>query len=181
MGSEPAHFLFHRPLPYVDPHGDRGPLNRALVAAGGSALTRRLSTTRLWRETVWKIEPSLQRLSGGRFTTAIGLPTALLETRGAKTGEWRRSGVIYFHDGDRVTIAASQAGYPRNPGWYYNLVANPEVRLGGESFRAHVIVDEVERTRLWILADSVFPAFAPYRQSAARSGREIPIIQLIAL
>jgi deazaflavin-dependent oxidoreductase (nitroreductase family) len=143
-------------------------------------LTRKLSTTRLWRKTVWKIEPSLQRVSGGRLTTAVGLPTALLETCGARTSQWRRNGVIYFHDGDRVTIVASQAGYPRNPAWYYNLVANPDVRLGGHRFRAHVIVDEEERARLWELADDVFPAFVSYRQSAIRYGRQIPIIQLLA-
>lgn len=180
MASEPVRFLFHRPLPYINPQAQRGLLNRALVTAGSSALTRRLSTTRLWRQTVWKIEPTLQRLSGGRLTTAVGLPTALLETRGARTGQWRRNGVIYFHDGDRVTIVASQAGYPGNPAWYYNLVANPDVRLGGEHFRARVVVDVAERARLWKLADGVFPAFEPYRQSAACQGRDIPIIQLTA-
>ncbi|HEY3843122.1 MAG TPA: nitroreductase/quinone reductase family protein [Acidimicrobiales bacterium] len=180
MAPEPVRFLFHRPLPYVDPQTVRGPLKRALVAAGSSPLTRRLSTTRLWRKTVWKIEPTLQRLSGGRLTTAVGLPTALLETRGARTGQWRRNGVIYFHDGDQVTIVASQAGYPRNPAWYYNLIANPDVRLGGQTFRARVVVAEAERARLWRLADDVFPAFVSYRQSAGRYGRQIPIIQLAA-
>ena len=38
------------------------------------------------------------------------LPTALLETRGARTGRLRRNGVIYFHDGKRVTIIASKLG-----------------------------------------------------------------------
>jgi deazaflavin-dependent oxidoreductase (nitroreductase family) len=170
LASEPVRFLFHRPLPYVDPHTHRGPVSRALVAAGSSALTRRLSTTPVWRRTVWKLEPYLQRWSGGRLTTAVGLPTALLETRGARTGLWRRTGVIYFHDGGRVTIVASQAGCPRNPAWYHNLVANPGVCLGGERFRARVVVDRDERRRLWELADGVFPAFASYRQSASRTG-----------
>jgi deazaflavin-dependent oxidoreductase (nitroreductase family) len=178
MAAEPARFLFRRPLPYVDPRAGRGPVARALVAAGSSAMTRRLSTTWLWRQTVWKIEPYLQSWSGGRLTTATGLPVALLETRGARTGQWRRHGVIYFHDGDRVTIAASQAGYPGHPAWYYNLLAHPDVRLGGERFRAHVITDPAERDRLWELADAVFPAFAAYRASAGHHGREIPVIQL---
>jgi deazaflavin-dependent oxidoreductase (nitroreductase family) len=176
--SEPARFLFRRPLPYVDPRARAGVVRRALVAAGSGALTRWLSTTRIWRMTVWRAEPHLQRLSGGRLSTAAGLPTALLETRGARTGQWRRTGVIYFHDGDRVTIIASQAGYPGNPGWYYNLRANPDVLLGGERFRARVVTDEAERRRLWALADQVFPAFAEYRRSAAQHGREIPVIQL---
>jgi len=113
------------------------------------------------------------------LTTAIGLPTALLETRGARTGRIRRTGVIYFNDGDGVTIIASQAGYPGNPGWYYNARANPDVVLGGQPFRARVVDDEAERARLWELADRVFPAFAHYRVDAARHGRTIPILQLV--
>jgi deazaflavin-dependent oxidoreductase (nitroreductase family) len=180
MASKPTGFLFRRPLPHVDPDARRSAFHRAVVAAGSSTLSRRLSTTWAWRQTVWKIEPHLQRLSGGRLTTAIGLPTALLETKGARTGEWRRHGVIYFHDGSRVTIVASQAGYPGNPSWYYNLVANPQVFLGGEPFRAQIAVDAAERDRLWALADGIFPAFASYRHSAAGYGREVPIIQLHA-
>jgi deazaflavin-dependent oxidoreductase (nitroreductase family) len=179
-GSLPARFLFRRPLPYVDPHARQGVVRRGLAAAGSGALPRWLSTTRIWRLTVWRAEPHLQRLSGGRLTTAAGLPTALLETRGARTGQWRKNGVIYFHDGDQVTIIASQAGYPGNPGWYYNLLAHPDVMLGGERFRARVVTDAAERRRLWDLADRVFPAFAEYRRSAAGHGREIPVIQLTA-
>jgi deazaflavin-dependent oxidoreductase (nitroreductase family) len=145
--SQPARILWCRPLPVVDPHAHLGPTRRALVAAAGSALARRLSTARLYRQVVWKSEPYLQRVSGGRLTNALGLPTALLQTQGAHTGQWRQAGVIYFHDADRVTIVASQAGRPRNPAWYYNLVANPEVRLGGERFRAHVVVDDDELAR----------------------------------
>src|ERR1700735_4460657 len=59
MASAPARFLFRRPLPYVDPGARRGPVTGALVDAGSSAMSRRLSTTRLWRQTVWKIEPYL--------------------------------------------------------------------------------------------------------------------------
>jgi len=118
------------------------------------------------------------RLTGGRLGTGLLLPTALLQTRGARTGMVRRNAVIYFHDGDRVTIIASQAGRPENPSWFYNARANPEVLLGGQPFRAQIVEDETERARLWELADGVFPAFAGYRDSAGRAGRSIPILQL---
>lgn len=167
-----------RPLPYVDPHAPRGRLRRWLVRVAGSPLLRWMATTAVWRATVWKLEPVLQRLSGGRLTTAAGLPAALLETRGARTGRLRRTGVIYFHDGEQVIIMASQAGYPTHPAWYHNARANPDVRLGGHPFRAEVVEDGAARERLWALADRVFPAFASYRTSAARHGRRIPILRL---
>ena len=107
------------------------------------------------------------------------LPTALLETRGARTGKVRRNGVIYFHDGERVTIIASKLGLPRHPAWFHNLRANPDVRLGGQPFRAEVVDDEAERARLRELADRVFPPYAAYRERPERAGRAIPLVRLV--
>jgi deazaflavin-dependent oxidoreductase (nitroreductase family) len=129
---------------------------------------------------MWKLERLLLRISGGRLTAAPGLPTALLETRGARTGRVRRTAVIYFHDGDDVIIVASQAGYPSNPAWYYNARANPDVRLGEQSFRATEITDDADRVRVWRLADQVFPGFASYRKEAVQLGRTIPLLRLSA-
>ena len=103
---------------------------------------------------------------------------ALLETRGARTGQPRRNATLYFHDGDRVTIVASKRGMPENPSWYHNLRTHPDVVFGGIPFRAEVVEDEAERQRLWQLADRVFPAYAGYRADAAKVGRTIPIVQL---
>jgi deazaflavin-dependent oxidoreductase (nitroreductase family) len=130
------------------------------------------------RTFLWKVDPWMERVSGGRVGLAVGLPTALLETRGARSGDARSNVVIYFHDGDRVTIVASKFGYAENPSWFYNAVANPDVRFGGEPYRAVVVDDPAEQARLWALADRVFPAFATYRERAARTGRSIPILQL---
>lgn len=106
------------------------------------------------------------------------IPTALLETRGARSGKLRRNVVIYFHDGDRVTIVASKLGLPNHPAWFHNLSANPHVTLGGIPMRATVIEDEAERERLWRLADRVFTPYAAYRKEAALANRVIPIVQL---
>jgi deazaflavin-dependent oxidoreductase (nitroreductase family) len=108
----------------------------------------------------------------------LTLPTALLETRGARTGRPRRNAVIYFHDGERVTIVASKLGLPQHPAWFHNLRVHPEVKLGGLPFRAEIIDDESARARLWQLADRVFPPYSAYRERAARAGRTIPIVQL---
>lgn len=118
------------------------------------------------------------RLSRGRLGLGLTMPTALLETTGARSGTRRRNAVIYFNDGEKVTIVASKMGLPENPAWFHNLVADPEVRFGGVAMRATVVVDEDERRRLWALGDNVFAPYAAYRREAARSGREIPIVQL---
>src|SRR3954452_11404852 len=133
----------------------------------------------LSRKVGWKLDPHLLRLTRGRLGTGLLLPTALLETRGRRTGRVRRNGVIYFHDGDRVTIIASKRGLPDHPAWFHNARADPDVVFGGEPFRAQIVDDEDERARLWTLADRVLPAYASYRERAAGVGRTIPILQLL--
>jgi len=163
-------------LAYVDPTRARSWFVRAYAA---------LATTRpakfLSRHVLWKLDPILLRLTGGRVSAAFPIRTALLETRGAKTGATRRNAVIYFHDGDTVTIVASLAGAPRHPGWYHNLRATPDVTLNGTPMRACVVNDESERRRLWELADRVFPPYAKYRRQAGQSGRTIPLVQLTSV
>jgi deazaflavin-dependent oxidoreductase (nitroreductase family) len=161
-------------LPYVDPRAHRGLLYRAFARLVGTRLAMWLSP-----RLVWKLDPYLMRLTGGRGGSGLMLPTALLETRGARTGRVRRNGVIYFHDGELVTIIASKLGLPEHPSWFHNARANPDVLLGGQPFRAEVVDDEALRTQLWELADRVFPPYAAYRARAARVGRTIPILQLV--
>lgn len=170
----------NRPLHYVDPRTPRGPIYRGYVRLASSRFATWLSKKAIWSAIVWKIDPVLLRVTRGRLGTGLLLPTALLQTRGARTGRVRRNAVIYFHDGELVTIVASQAGRPGNPSWFYNARANPDVLLGGQPFRAQIVEDETSRARLWELADRVFPAFASYRDSAALAGRTIPILQLVA-
>ena len=169
-----------RSLPRVDPLAPRGRVYRAFAALASSRPATWLSRQAIWSAVVWRIDPVMLTLTGGRLCTSGVLPTALLQTRGARTGAARRNAVIYFHDGELVTIIASKAGRPGNPAWFYNARANPEVMLGGAPYTAQPVTDEAARERLWALADRLFPAFAVYRERAAMSGREIPILQLRA-
>lgn len=160
-------------LKYVDPNRSRGFVSRAIAAFSATRAGRFLS-----RHLLWKLDPYLLRAARGRFGLGFPLPTALLETRGAKSGALRRNGVIYFHDADRVTIVASKAGAAHHPAWFHNLRANPDVTFGGIPMRATVVEDEAERRRLWALADRVFAPYATYRRATAKVNRTIPIVQL---
>jgi deazaflavin-dependent oxidoreductase (nitroreductase family) len=162
-----------RPLKHVDPDRPPSRFSRGFASFSNTGVGRFLSP-----RIVWKVDPFLLRISGGRLGFGLTMPTALLETRGAKTGELRRNGVLYFHDGDRATIVASKQGLPGNPAWFHNLRANPHVTFGGTPMRATVVTDEDERRRLWAMADRVFAPYADYRREAANAGREIPIVQL---
>jgi deazaflavin-dependent oxidoreductase (nitroreductase family) len=160
-------------LKYVDPTRRRGLLSRMYAALANTAFGRFLSVNVLW-----KVDPHLMQLTRGRVGMGLFLPTALLETRGARSGVVRRNAVIYFHDGERVTIVASKLGLPQHPAWFHNLQADPDVTFGGVPMRATVVTDEAERRRLWALADRVFAPYAAYRREAAKANRTIPIVQL---
>lgn len=162
-------------LKYVDPHRPRSWFSRTYAALSTSRLGRFISA-----KLVWKLDPYLLRATRGRLGLGLVLPTALLETRGAKSGAVRRNAVIYFHDEDRVTIIASRAGDERHPAWFHNLRSHPDVTFGGIPMRAAVVGDETERERLWSLADRVFAPYATYRRDAAKANRAIPIVQLTA-
>lgn len=161
-------------LKHVDPSKSPSRFSRAYAAFSNTRLGRFLSI-----HLVWKLDPHLLRATGERLGFDLVIPTALLETRGARSGLVRRNAVIYFHDGERVTIVASKLGLPSHPAWFHNLRANPDVTFGGVPMRATVVEDEAERRRLWVLADRVFAPYAAYRREAAEANRQIPIVQLV--
>jgi deazaflavin-dependent oxidoreductase (nitroreductase family) len=162
-----------RPLRVVDPPASPGAFRRAYAAFATTRPARAIS-----RAIGWKLDPILLRLTRGRVSTTLVFPTEVLETRGARTGHRRRNAVIYFNDGDRVIITASNAGAPRGPSWYHNLRAHPEVTFAGAPMSASEVDDPQEKRRLEDLGDRTFPAFATYRAQAATAGRAVPIIQL---
>jgi deazaflavin-dependent oxidoreductase (nitroreductase family) len=77
---------------------------------------------------------------GGNFA---GAPLLLLHTSGARSGQPRINPVMYLADGDRYLVFASKAGSDRNPGWYWNLRANPDatIEAGDETIAVHATED----------------------------------------
>src|SRR5690349_10585249 len=105
-------------LRYVNPTAPPSGFVRWYAALATTRLARFIS-----RHVSWKLDPLLLQATGGRLATTLVFPTAVLETKGAKSGKRRRTAIIYFHDGDEIIVVASNAGSPRHPGWYYNLRA----------------------------------------------------------
>ena len=162
-------------LKYVDPNRPRSLFSRGYASLANTRLGRFMSV-----HILWKLDPLLMRATRSRLGSGLSLiPTALLETRGAKSGARRRNAVIYFHDGNRVTIVASKLGFAKHPAWFHNLRAHPDVTFGGIPMRATVVGDEAELDRLWMLADRVFAPYETYRREAAKVNRTIPIVQLM--
>jgi deazaflavin-dependent oxidoreductase (nitroreductase family) len=121
------------------------------------------------------------KATGGRIGhSGPGFPKMLLlDHVGAKSGTRRTSPLLYFSDGEDVVIVASKGGFPKNPAWYYNLLANPEttvqIKTERRPVRARVATAE-ERERLWPVALKQYRGYADYQ--ARSKGREIPLVIL---
>ena len=105
-----------------------------------------------------------------------GLRMILVTHRGRKTGAIRKTPLNRVVDGDKYVLVGSKEGEPKNPLWYHNLKADPniEIRDGTEvhSMQAREVVDPIDKQRLWNLALEVFPRYQDYQD---KTEREIPI------
>jgi F420H(2)-dependent quinone reductase len=123
----------------------------------------------------------LYRRTGGRLGHTIpGVPgkMLLLDHVGAKSGVKRTSPLLYVKDGPDVVIVASKGGFPKNPAWFHNLMANPDttVQIGSERRPVHArVATPEERERLWDMAVAAYHGYEDYR---ARTDREIPLVVL---
>jgi deazaflavin-dependent oxidoreductase (nitroreductase family) len=116
------------------------------------------------------------RAAGGAVMN--GRPLILLTTTGAKTGQPRTTPMMYVRDGDRLFVIASNAGAPKHPDWYHNLVADPHVtaEVGHETFEATAVVLEgAEREQVWNQIIAQYPFFADHQ---AKVTRQIPVVAL---
>jgi deazaflavin-dependent oxidoreductase (nitroreductase family) len=107
-----------------------------------------------------------------------GTNVLVLTTRGRKTGNLRRSALIYGRHGDSYVVVASKAGHPHHPAWYRNLVADPRVELqvGPEVLPATARpADGAERQELWAQMARIWPDYDNYQK---RTDRQIPVVVL---
>ena len=105
----------------------------------------------------------------------------LLTVRGARSGRERKVPLLYFTDGDDVILVASSYGRAKFPAWYYNLKANPDVRLEAMGRSGSYVAREVEgrgsRSAVRRLAKLVYSGYSSYEQRTAGI-RRIPVMRL---
>lgn len=132
---------------------------------------------------VLKVHDAVYKASGGRIGHKVlgGIPSLLLHTTGAKSGEPRTTSLTYAQDGDRWLIVASMGGAPKAPAWLHNLRAHPdaEINLGPE--RIPVTATEIRQgdpdfDRVWKLVnDNNAGRYDAYQR---KTTRPIPVVAL---
>ena len=109
----------------------------------------------------------------------ITVPSLLLTTTGRKSGE-KFIFPLFYGDTDKGSyiVVASKGGAPQHPGWYRNLLANPEVevQVGTAKMTARArTATGAERAKLWQEALKFWPPYADYQK---KTEREIPVVVL---
>ena len=106
------------------------------------------------------------------------LPTLLLTTIGAKSGQESIMPLLYGKVEGGYAIIASKGGDPKHPGWFHNLNKQSEckVQVATDVFKARSrIATGAERKAIWDQMAAMYPPFTAYQ---TKTDREIPVVVL---
>ncbi|WP_019816231.1 nitroreductase family deazaflavin-dependent oxidoreductase [Saccharomonospora saliphila] len=107
-----------------------------------------------------------------------GAPVLILTTTGRKTGQPRKSALIFQEVDGAYVVVASKGGADDHPAWYLNLRDNPEVavQVKADRFpaRARTARDD-EKAALWPRMTKVWPSYDDYQR---KTERDIPVVVL---
>jgi deazaflavin-dependent oxidoreductase (nitroreductase family) len=105
-------------------------------------------------------------------------PVVLVTTTGARSGTRRYVPVMRVEKEGRYAMIASNGGAAAHPAWYFNVKANPVVRLQDRDKVVTLTareLDSAEREAWWDLAVEAYPPYAEYQTSTSR---RIPLFVL---
>jgi len=109
-----------------------------------------------------------------------GIDLLIMTSTGRRSGKQHAVPLAYFVIDGRLLVVASMGGADINPPWYFNVIANPNVRveLNGVAFDAVATPTKgADRDQLYAGVCSRLPVFKDYQE---RTTRVIPVIELVA-
>lgn len=115
---------------------------------------------------------------GAEGNLMLGRPIIVLTMRGAKTGKTRKVPLMRVeHDGCYAAVA-SKGGAPKNPVWYYNLLAHPDLQVQDGAARLALRARELDGAERELWWDRAVEAYPPYADYAQKTDRRIPVFVL---
>jgi len=107
-----------------------------------------------------------------------GAHCLILHTTGHKSGQTRKTPLIYGRDGDEYVVVASKGGAPEHPHWYENLLAHPEatIQVGDKVLPVVARTGTAEdKARVWPSMTAQWPDYDEYQK---QTDRIIPVVLL---
>ena len=137
--------------------------------------------TNFFAPRIHHLDNAVLKLTRGKFTAVeiLGWNVIQLITVGAKSQQPRTVPLVGVFDGEKIALIASSFGRWHNPGWYYNLRANPEceVLFKGKSFKYTARQAEgKEIDKYFQMAVYQYAGYQKYKERAAH--RNIPVMIL---
>ena len=122
------------------------------------------------------IERLLSRLTGGQVQlSALLVPSLVLHTIGAKSGEPRDAPLMYTPDGQgRAIVAGTNFAGGRHPAWTANLLAHPDaaITVRGRRMPVHAeVVPDGDRDATWARIEAQWPGYRGYERDSGRTVR----------
>ena len=126
------------------------------------------------------VHRSLLKVSGGRIGRTLGnMPVYKVTTIGRTSGQPRTVMLTApIRDGDSYVFVASKGGDDRDPDWYRNMVANPEITIepadGSDpvSLVARTVSAE-EKAEMWPEIVAAYKGYGGYQR---KTERDIPVV-----
>lgn len=155
-----------------------GSMNRVVdaVRAAIAPLTRTRLFRRLGPALLPPAERFLARLSRGRIQlSGLLVPSLVLHTTGARSGEPRDAPLMYTPDGrGRAIVAGTNFAGQRHPAWTTNLLAHPDAEITVRGRRMPVratLIPPEERDETWARIERQWPGYRNYERSSGRTVR----------
>ena len=142
-----------------------------------------ISRTRLFRSMGPKVMPGLERatrlITRGRSPLSGAIvPSLVLHTIGAQSGEPRRTELMYCPDGEDMLVTGSNFAGAKHPAWTANLAVHPEAFVEVRGQRIDVVaarVPDAEREATLVKLERNWPGYRGYERTA---GRDLRIFRL---
>ncbi len=126
-----------------------------------------------WHEAVFRVT------EGGVLNRVLGMTVIELTTLGRRSGERRTTMLTApIAEEGMIVLVASNGGDERDPQWYRNILACPDVSVmvEGTTRKMHArVADSSERPALWHRICEVGPTYRFYQR---RTTRQLPVVVL---
>lgn len=120
----------------------------------------------------------IESSGGTEGTLNQGKPVIVLTTLGAKSGKLRKAPLMRVEHNGEYAVVASLGGAPKNPVWYYNVIANPQVELQDGPVKQEYQAREVHGAEYDAWFERAAEAWPDYREYQKKTTRKMPIFVL---
>lgn len=154
-------------------------VNPELVGRLMAPMSRSRGAVRAMAAVLPRVDRAVNRLTRGRATLfSAMLPMLVLVTTGRKTGQLRRTPLLYGAADGHFVVVASNFGFDGHAGWSANLLHLPAATAIVRGRRIPVTAELLAGQERQEAMDQMLRLWPAYAYYAEHSGREFRVFRL---